>query len=346
MDFETFRQEIEDYLPIDFYNEENNTYKSYLLDALTENWENAKYQFCILATNMLFMSFLYKGFWFLIDKEVPKVDRILKSQDTYNKPENMFLLSPIKEDKFIEIYTSVFDVHPNAKREYTRLIEVRDECAHASGSVQYASDDMESKFQEYHKAIEKIFAKHKTYFINVFQKKLNEYWRSELYNKTNYEFLDGFCSKEKVSIKELLELYSFLQTITISKDADDYTQKQLSVFLIKYYLSCKAEGRIDYAIDNLKEDIFKLCEANPLENDAIACRLEDECSVSSCQLISEAELNSIKKNPQSPQITLEEEPSNCEILLPVKSIIDLSKMTKKEIAELSVYLDQLTKEEK
>lgn len=345
MDFYTFKQEIEDYLPIDFYNEENNTYKRYLFDALTENWENAKYQFCLLATNMLFMSFLYKGFWFLIDKSIEAVDKKINLNQKYNVCE-LYELSEIPEKSFIEEYLPVYKIGKEKRKLIKMLIDARDSCAHANGEIIFDQEDLGSKFQEYYKAIKDIFNKHKYYFFEAFHKAINFYWRSELYNKTNYEFLDGFCSKEKVSIKELLELYSFLQTIKISKDADDYTQKQLSIFLIKYYLSCKAEGRIDYAIDNLKEDIFKLCEANPLENDAIACRLEDECSVSSCQLISEAELNSIKKNPQSPQITLEEEPSNCEILLPVKSIIDLSKMTKKEIAELSVYLDQLTKEEK
>ena len=337
MDFETFRQEIEDYLPIDFYNEENNTYKAYLLDALTENWENEKYQFCILATNMLFMSFLYKGFWFLIDKEVPKVDRILRNQDTYNKPENMFLLSPIKEDKFIETYTSVFDIHPNAKREYTRLIEVRDECAHASGSVQYVSDDMDSKFQEYHKAIEKIFDKHKTYFINVFQKRLNEYWHSELYSKTNYEFLDGFCSKEKVSIKELLELYSVLATITIPTD-EDYVQKQLSVFLIKYYLSNRADGKIGYEIDNLKEEISKFCAANPLEIDRIVSRLNDESAVSVYPLITQDELDSIIKITESDPSTISELSLADEMPPSLVDSIDLSKMSVKDISDRNAYL--------
>ena len=58
MDLQTFKEEMESYLPIDFYDEENNKYKQYLFSALDENYQNGKYQFCMLAVNMLFMSYL------------------------------------------------------------------------------------------------------------------------------------------------------------------------------------------------------------------------------------------------------------------------------------------------
>lgn len=293
MDFDTFIQEIEEYLPIDYYDDENNAYKTYLIEALTENWENEKYQFCILAANMLFMSFLYKGFWFLIDKNVPKVERIIRSQESYNKPENMFLLSPIVEDKFVETYTGVFGIHPNAKREYTRLIDVRNECVHASGTVQYGKEDMPSKFQEYHKAIEKIFIKHKPYFRAAFQKVFEHYLNNDLYEKTSYEFFDGFCAKEKVSVKELAEIKGVLDGMSLSKGESDYTVKCLTLLLLKYYISNKTNGLIDYDLDKLKEDIFSLGRENSTDVKIIIDRLEDERTVSSYQVILEEDFQDI-----------------------------------------------------
>lgn len=305
MDFETFKQEIEDYLPIDFYNEENNTYKTYLLDALTENWGNRKYQFCILATNMLFMSYLYKGFWFLLDKNIPKVEGIKKSQESYNKPENMFFLSLIKEDKFIETYTSVFDIHPNVKREYVRLIEVRDECAHASGNIQYERDDMQSKFQEYHKAIEKIFSKHKSYLLDAFQKAFDYYLNNELYQRTCYEFFLGFCAKEKISIKELYEINNYINGFTILKETDDYLIKKLTVLFLKCYISNKILN-IEYDIDRFIDDIEVIGKENPSKIYDILARITDEQTASSYQIITEKDYETIESKLNSEKVASEE----------------------------------------
>ena len=131
MDVHTFCNEMVSYLPLDFDDENNNAYKKYLLDALIENWEKQKYQFCILASNMLFMSCLYKECWFLLDKHIPKVDSLVNKYANFgvSKP---FELSVIPEKTFLDQFMSIFDLHANRKSEAKRLIEVRDECAHAS----------------------------------------------------------------------------------------------------------------------------------------------------------------------------------------------------------------------
>lgn len=336
MDFYTFKQEIEDYLPIDFYNEENNTYKIYLLDALTENWENEKYQFCILATNMLFMSYLYKGFWFLIDKNIEEVDKKISVNQKYKVCE-LYDLSDIPEKTFIEEYLPLYKIGKEKRKLIKMLIDARDSCAHANGEIVFDQEDLKSKFQEYYKAIKDVFNRHKHYFYTAFQDALNHYWRSELYSKTTYEFLDGFCSKEKVSIKELLELYSVLATITIPTD-EDYVQKQLSVFLIKYYLSNRADGKIGYEIDNLKEEISKFCAANPLEIDRIVSRLNDESAVSVYPLITQDELDSIIKITESDPSTIRELSLADEMPPSLVDSIDLSKMSVKDISDRNAYL--------
>lgn len=113
MNFDTFRQEIEAYLPIDFYNEENNTYKRYLLDALTENWANGKYQFCIVAANILFMCLIYKDFYFFkINHETISYDNSMKA-DIFNNASSMFDLSEYEEKKAIYACMKTLQIHVN-----------------------------------------------------------------------------------------------------------------------------------------------------------------------------------------------------------------------------------------
>lgn len=116
MDVHTFCDEIASYLPLDFDDENNNAYKTYLLETLIENWEKQKYQFCILASNMLFMSCLYKECWFLLDKQIPNVDSLVQRNASFgvSKP---FELSVISEKTFLEQFMSVYGLHANRKSE-------------------------------------------------------------------------------------------------------------------------------------------------------------------------------------------------------------------------------------
>lgn len=304
MDFETFRQEIEDYLPIDFYDEENNTYKTYLLDALTENWENNKYQFCILATNMLFMSYLYKGFWFLIDKKIQAVDKKIQNNGKYNVG-TLYELSDIPEKTFIEEYLPLYNFGKERRKLIKMLIDTRDSCAHANGEILFDKEDLESKFQEYHKAIKDVFNKHKVYVVDAFQKAFDYYLNNELYQRTCYEFFLGFCAKEKVSIKELYEINNYINVFTILKGTDDYLIKKLTVLFLKCYISNKILN-IEYDIDRFINDIEVIGKENPSKIYDILARITDEQTASSYQIITEKDYETIESKLNSEKVASEE----------------------------------------
>lgn len=304
MDFETFRQEIEDYLPIDFYNEENNTYKTYLLDALTENWENRKYQFCILAANMLFMSYLYKGFWFLIDKNIQSVNKKIQSNQKFNVAA-LYDLSDISEKTFIEEYLPIYNIGKERRRLIKSLIDNRDSCAHANGEILFEKDDMGSKFQEYHKAIKDVFNKHKVYVVDAFQKAFDYYLNNELYQRTCYEFFLGFCAKEKVSIKELYEINNYINGFTILKGKDDYPIKKLTVLFLKCYISNK-NINIEYDTDSFIDNIVEIGKENPSKINDILDRITGEQTVSSYQIITENDYETIESKLNSEKVASEE----------------------------------------
>lgn len=271
MDFDTFREEIESYLPIDFYDEENNKYRDYLLEALEQNWKNEKYQFCILATNMLFMSFLYKSFWFLLDKDIEKVKMVVQSNQKLNVV-NMFDLSPIKEKDFIDQYLPLYSFSKNRKDEAKRLIDIRDDCAHASGEIQYTFEDMDSKFQEYHKQIEVVFNKHKIEVEKAFFKDYQEFLNKYFDVKTTFTFFDNWCRKEKISIKELEVIFKEISDKKLDSQNLAVFLIETSKILLKLYIGLKTDGKVVYNFESFKYDLEVLLENyRSMSNEIISC---------------------------------------------------------------------------
>ena len=57
---------------------------------------------------MLFMSYLYKGFWFLLDKHIQIVDKKVQMNQRYSV-EAPYELSVIPEKSFIEDYLPIYN---------------------------------------------------------------------------------------------------------------------------------------------------------------------------------------------------------------------------------------------
>ena len=280
MDVHTFCDEIASYLPLDFDDENNNAYKTYLLETLIENWEKQKYQFCILASNMLFMSCLYKECWFLLDKQIPNVDSLVQRNASFgvSKP---FELSVISEKTFLEQFMSVYGLHANRKSEAKRLIDVRDECAHASGEIQYEQTDVESKFQEYVKVLVTIFDKQKEHIENAFIKTVEKYFTDDSVfdNGSDFLFLEQFCKIQKLSKKDLQVLvadgvFNKIKTDMIN-NRKEICSRKLSLILLKYYIGQKILDEA-FNLDYLCSEICKLATEYREEKDNILIYIDSE----------------------------------------------------------------------
>ena len=280
MDVHTFCDEIASYLPLYFDDENNNAYKTYLLETLIENWEKQKYQFCILASNMLFMSCLYKECWFLLDKQIPNVDSLVQRNASFgvSKP---FELSVISEKTFLEQFMSVYGLHANRKSEAKRLIDVRDECAHASGEIQYEQTDVESKFQEYVKVLVTIFDKQKEHIENAFIKTVEKYFTDDSVfdNGSDFLFLEQFCKIQKLSKKDLQVLvadgvFNKIKTDMIN-NRKEICSRKLSLILLKYYIGQKILDEA-FNLDYLCSEICKLATEYREEKDNILIYIDSE----------------------------------------------------------------------
>lgn len=270
MEFFTFKEEIIAYLPIDFYDEENNKYRDYLLEALEQNWENEKYQFCILATNMLFMSFLYKSFWFVINKDFETVKDFLLKNPTL-KLDKIFDYGFVPEKNFIDYFGKVFDVPSSSTKIYKELIDDRDSCAHANGNIEFEKDDFEAQLQRYYKAITKFFNKHKEKLIFSFLKDYQEFLKKNFDTITTFTFFDNWCRKEKISIKELEVIFNEINNKKLDSQNLDAYLIETSKILLKLYIGLKTDGKVNYTFESFKNDLgILLLNYKSVPNDIIS----------------------------------------------------------------------------
>ena len=274
MDFYTFKQEIEDYLPIDFYNEENNTYKRYLFDALTENWENEKYQFCIVAANILFMCLIYKDFYFLkINHDTISYDNNMKP-DIFNNASSMFDLSEYEEKKAIYACMKTLQLHVNEIDDAKELVTKRNHCAHASGKVHYCKMQAERFFDDIIYNVEKIEKKREKKLCKC----VSDDFASFLTQSQNIkEFVKMIMEKYSLSKQECRQLFLMASEFkgALCEDTCYYA-------LLKYHMGKLSEGILnadinDVLIADIKGLIMKFSDNIECIKTIFETDLEYEC---------------------------------------------------------------------
>jgi len=163
---------LNNYLPIDFANEENNEYRQYLIETYIENCEKYKYQFALMAFHMMFMSFLYKEFWGLKTYSYSMVERLCNNNGKFKDINHIFDASVIPEQTVVDQYLCLFSWHPNKRSAVKAFVDTRDKCAHASGFVQFQKDGAERYFLDVIEQTEKISNANKSNIIKIFSEQL------------------------------------------------------------------------------------------------------------------------------------------------------------------------------
>jgi hypothetical protein len=184
--------ELNMYLPIDFADTENDEYRQYLMDTFLENCQNEKYQFALMAFHMMFMSFLYKEFWELKTFSFSKVSGLCRADAKFNNINNIFDASIIPEKTMIDQYlSSIYSWHLNKRDAVKAFVDKRDNCAHASGFVQYRKADAERYFQDVLEYTQKISKANKPNIVLMFFEQLKSYLENsdEFNSKTTGEFV-------------------------------------------------------------------------------------------------------------------------------------------------------------
>lgn len=338
MNFDTFRQAIEAYLPIDFYNEENNTYKRYLLDALTENWENEKYQFCIVAANILFMCLIYKDFYFLkINHETISYDSNMKS-DIFNNASSMFDLSEYEEKKAIYACMKTLQIHVNDIEDAKELITKRNHCAHASGKVHYCQTHAERFFEDIICNIEKVEKKREK---KIWKCVSDDFMLFLAQSQSIKEFVKNILEKYSLSKHECRELF-----LRASQFKGALCEDNCYYVLLKYHMGKLSEDIANDKIDDIliadiKGLIIKFNDNIESIKTIFETDLEYECQ-QTWDTIPFNSIKSIFNNSDKIDVELNQNLNEA-----IKDIVDLSTASKtSSLNQGTVILSEFKKEEK
>ncbi|HEX3045319.1 MAG TPA: hypothetical protein VHY08_11215 [Bacillota bacterium] len=284
---ENYIRQINDYLPIDFNDEENNIYRRYIMDAYIENLENKKYQFALLAFHLMFMSFVFKEFWGLKEFDYQKVKRFCDNNKQLSEVCKMFDMSILPEKVAIDNAMNALGFHVNHRSAVQNFVDARDKCAHASGIIQYTESDI-----QYHmiKALDyagRIQDKTKQHIQSQFMIGVKEYWDGDNKYKLSVDFAEELMKRLKLSPKEIEQLFEIDKTLLLSGvPKESKLSTEISYYMILSVLQSQyIENTSDYALIvpvdwlfiNLRDFWRKLSD---VEKTSIEVELEDELNAS------------------------------------------------------------------
>lgn len=225
------------YLPIDFTDDKCNEYRQYLVESYSENCENGKHQFALMAFHMMFMSFLYKEFWGIKTFSLESIQSLIEHDNGFKgivqATNKMFDLSKADEKVIIDKYlVGVLGMHSNDKDDVQGFVNKRDHCAHASGFVQYRQKNVERYCQDVLEYAQKISSTNKSSIVSIFFKHLENFLtdQDEFDSKSTGEFIFD-------KIRELK--FSYIDITYVLKDQMPryITDDESCILKVAYYFS-------------------------------------------------------------------------------------------------------------
>ena len=279
-DMEGYINKLNRYLPVDFDDQENSEYRRYMINTFIENCNHEKYQFALMAFHMLFMTFLYTEFWQLKTFSYNKVERLCRNQRCFDEINNVFDSSMIPEKDFIQHTLRNLGMHPNIANKPKQFVDTRDDCAHASGIIQY--DDIATKryFEEVLEYAERIAQANKDNILFIFNEKLSEYFNSVSFDTTiTVDFMKLKISELKLSCRDLEYILIQSEPEYINNQKNKQIAYYFAMVLLQdmYYSISSEEVHIDisdsYYIDKTITSIDSLTEE---EFTDMQIQIEDE----------------------------------------------------------------------
>lgn len=177
--------ELSKYLPVDFGNVENNEFKEYYKKSYIDNYESENYQLSYLSFHILFMTIIYKHFWFLKNYSYAQVEPLLRNNGKYRNLDNVFSIFEINESDAIRDILARVSFDSNESKKVVELVDVRNSCVHACGKIYYKEQtEMENELIKAIAQEEKIFNKIKECIRKVFVEAVHEYFESPNFDNT------------------------------------------------------------------------------------------------------------------------------------------------------------------
>jgi len=233
MEIDDLVNSISKSLPISFGSDDADNYIQYVQAACIENYRHEKYQFSFLAFHLLYMCYIYKELWQgnlcnvsgLVDKIRQQCNRA-----PYDSP---FRISVIPEKEVIP-FLNHFGFHQNKTKQFSSSVEWRDNCAHASGFIQYKKHDVETNISQIMVYIREIEAKKKKHVASLFESHFSNYFKPD---DPGAYFPYGFSSVETFINAYLLSVNDVLTIILENKNILEKTSSEVdSLFRKVFYI--------------------------------------------------------------------------------------------------------------
>lgn len=255
---EDYIYQLSEYLPIDFGNDENNYFKDNYILSYKDNLAHYNLQLAYLSFHILFMTAIYKQFWFHKQYDYETVRSLCEQNNTYKISENMFEISQDSEKDAITNILSKLGFDPNQRRQVANLVTIRDQCAHAYGKIYFREiDDIEHYFKTALKNINKIQVKSKEKLIHEFYSYLYTIWgNNESFKyKNSSELAKELIIKFQLSANECEFIIDSFKIDLLNNYKDNgYASKYLSLLMILFYFKSQVI-KITTLYDENMEDI-------------------------------------------------------------------------------------------
>ena len=280
---EEYLKQILRHLPIQFADEEANEFVKYLSEAYVENLEKEKYQFAFTAFHMLNMIFVYKVEWFLKGQKNSNIEESLQNYIQHNKGttfNTLFDLSLFREKKSLEALLQSLSFHANDIGICKNHVNVRNNCAHASGRIYYKKQaKVEYYIEEEIEFIEKIQKKIKPELEKYLQQFLEKKWHMTFISGDFKKlFEENYFSLKDLELISMVDLPLFRRK---SNNEKNIKQKILYLLLI-FEIQNKIESEENLFLEKLPIFMIGLPEKIKIKKDK-----EDDDEISISEIIEE-----------------------------------------------------------
>lgn len=131
--------EIMRYLPASCKSVKDDEYIAYLRESFEQNYQNEKYQFALLASHMLYMSFVYFSVWQIKNS---RPDDFAKSLIGFSKDDEKELLEASNPFTFWKVsearifrFLKLVGCENEAIGKFAKLVQQRNDIAHQNGII-------------------------------------------------------------------------------------------------------------------------------------------------------------------------------------------------------------------
>jgi hypothetical protein len=232
MNIELLVERLREYLPITFGSSVTDEYIQYIEAACIENFNNDKHQFSFIGFHLLYMCYIYKEIWQGCKFDIQSLVSTISTRCNSAPYDSPFRISEISEKDTIKFLNHI-GFHQNQTKQFATPVDCRNDCAHASGFIQYDKSKITQQMETILEYINAIQNKKKEYIVSIFEKHFKKNFNPD---DPGSLFPSGFDAVENFN-KHYILSHEDLNTIIIgNKSTLDYPSDSINALFKKVFL--------------------------------------------------------------------------------------------------------------